>query len=154
MAPHSTALGHARYASLRTFRLDGTWVETPIWFAREEDHLYVRTGLMTAKVKRIRQTPGVELRPSDYKGRYDTATMPSLGKAIICDPVEQRHGESLLKARYGWQWNIIPMIPLRGLSNPHPELTIRERIEWARSTDPWPGTCILRIDLLDKEAAQ
>ena len=28
------ALDATRYASLRTFRLDGSWVETPIWFAR------------------------------------------------------------------------------------------------------------------------
>jgi hypothetical protein len=41
------------------------------------------------------------------------------------------------------------MIPLPGLSNPHPELTIKDRIAWARSKDPWPGTCVVKIELAD-----
>ncbi len=142
-------LESARYASLRSFRRDGTWVETPIWFVTESDHLYLRTGLASAKIKRIRKHPGVELRPSDYRGRFNEGVASVHGAAVICDESEQRHGESLLKGRYGWQWNIIPMIPLPGLSNPHPDLTIKERIAWARSTDPWPGTCVVRVDVVD-----
>ena len=69
---------------------------------------------------------------------------------MVWDEVERRHAETLLKERYGWQWNIIPMIPLPGLSNPHPELSIRERLVWARSGDPWPGTSVVRIDLEDE----
>jgi len=65
----------------------------------------------------------------------------------VRDDHEQRHGETLLKRRYGWQWNIVPMIPLPGLSNPHPDLSIRERFAWARSPDPWPGTRVVRIEL-------
>jgi len=145
-----TPLDPARYASLRTFRGDGTWVETPVWFARESDHLYLRTGLATAKITRIRRDPRTELRASDYRGRYKGEAGVVLGTAMVCDEVERRHGESLLKERYGWQWNVIPMIPLPGLSNPHPELSIRERLARARSHDPWPGTCVVRIDLEDE----
>ena len=140
-------LGPARYAGLRTFRPDGTWVDTPVWFAAEADHLYLRTGLATAKVTRIRRDPRVELRPSDFRGRSTGDAGVVHGRALVCDPAEQRHAEALLKERYGWQWNIIPMVPLPGLSNPHPELSVRERIAWARSRDPWPGTCVVRIDV-------
>jgi hypothetical protein len=121
----STRLESARYASLRSFRRDGTWVETPIWFAE------------------------VELRPSNYRGRYEDGVAVVLGIAGVCGESEQRRGEALLKERYGWQWNVIPMIPLPGLSNPHPELTIKDRIAWARSKDPWPGTCVVKIELAD-----
>jgi PPOX class probable F420-dependent enzyme len=145
----STRLQSARYASLRSFRRDGTWVETPIWFARESEHLYLRTGVATAKIKRIQRDPEVELRPSNYRGRYEDGVAVVLGIAGVCGESEQRRGEALLKERYGWQWNVIPMIPLPGLSNPHPELTIKDRIAWARSKDPWPGTCVVKIELAD-----
>ena len=140
-------LGPARYASLRTFRPDGTWAETPIWFVQESDHLYLRTGLASAKIRRIGRDPRVELRACDYRGRYKDGAVAEPGTATVCEEPEQRHGEVLLKQRYGWQWNIVPMIPLPGLSNPHPDLSIRERFAWARSPDPWPGTCVVRIDL-------
>jgi uncharacterized protein len=146
-APARSRLEAARYASLRTFRPDGTWVETPVWFADEDDHLYLRTGLATAKVRRIRRDPRVELRPSHYRGRYPGGGDRVVGSATVCDEPEQRHAEVLLRARYGWQWNIVPMLPLPGLSNPHPDLTVRERVAWARSRDPRPGTCVVRIDL-------
>jgi hypothetical protein len=50
-----------------------------------------------------------------------------------------------------WQWNVIPVIALPGLSNPHPGLTLKERITRSRSTDPLPGTCVVRIDITDRE---
>jgi PPOX class probable F420-dependent enzyme len=145
--PGLAPLDGARYASLRTFRRDGTWVDTPIWFAGETDHLYLRTGLATAKIGRIRRDPRIELRASDYRGRCGVDAAVVRGSASVCEETEQRHGEALLRQRYGWQWNVIPMIPLPGLSNPHPELSLRERLAWARSRDPWPGTCVVRIDL-------
>ena len=146
-----SALDATRYASLRTFRLDGSWMETPIWFARELDHLYLRTGEATAKIRRIRRDSRVELRPCDYRGRYASDAPVVLGTAAICDEEEQRRGEACLKKRYRWQWNVIPMIPLPGLSNPHPDLTLKERITRARSKDPLPGTCVVRIDVTDRE---
>jgi PPOX class probable F420-dependent enzyme len=144
--PARSRLEAARYASLRTFRADGTGVDTPVWFATEEDLLYLRTGLATAKIRRIGQDPRVELRPSDFRGRYGTDAVAVSGSARLVGESEQRHAEVLLKRRYGWQWNVIPVIPLPGLSNAHPELSVRERIAWARSRDPWPGTCVVRID--------
>jgi len=120
-----TPLDPARYASLRTFRGDGTWVETPVWFARESDHLYLRTGSATAKIRRIQRDPRVELRASDYRGRYREGAAVVTGTATIADEHEQRHAEALLKERYGWQWNVVPLIPLPGLSNPHPDLSVR-----------------------------
>ncbi len=144
-------LDATRYASLRTFRLDGTWVETPIWFAREVDCLYLRTGEATGKIRRIRGDSRVELRPCDYRGRYVANAPVVSGTAGICEGDERRRGEACLKKRYRWQWNVIPMIPLRGLSNPHPGLTLRERIARARSQDPLPGTCVVKIDVTDKD---
>jgi PPOX class probable F420-dependent enzyme len=107
-------------------------VETPIWFARELEHLYLRTGEASAKIRRIRRDSRVELRPSDYRGRYADDAPVVFGTAGICDEEERRHGETCLKERYRWQWNVIPMIPLPGLSNRDPDLTLKERITRAR----------------------
>ncbi|MGD1012295.1 MAG: PPOX class F420-dependent oxidoreductase [Acidimicrobiales bacterium] len=142
-----SAFDATRYASLRTFRPDGSWVETPIWFAREFDHFYFRTGESAAKIKRIRRNSRVELRPSDYRGRYTSDAPVAFGTACICGDEERRRGEVHLKARYRWQWNIIPMIPVPGLSAPHPRLTLKERVARARSKEPLPGTCVLRVDV-------
>ncbi len=146
-----SALDATRYASLRTFRSDGSWVETPIWFARELEHLYLRTGEASAKIRRIRRDSRVELRPSDYRGRYADDAPVVFGTAGICDEEERRHGETCLKERYRWQWNVIPMIPLPGLSNRDPDLTLKERITRARSKGPLPGTCMVKIDVTDGE---
>lgn len=72
------------------------------------------------------------------------------GTAAICNEEGRRRGEACLKKRYWWQWNVIPMIALPGLSNPHPGLTLKKRITRARSKDPLPGTCVVRIDLTDR----
>jgi PPOX class probable F420-dependent enzyme len=52
----------SHYLLLRTFRADGTGVDTPIWFAIDDRTLWFRTPTATAKVRRLRAHPAVELR--------------------------------------------------------------------------------------------
>jgi uncharacterized protein len=66
-------LGSARYAVLRTYRRDGTAVDTPVWFAVEADSVVFRTKV-GPKTKRLAAHPDVELTPCDYRGNvYDGA---------------------------------------------------------------------------------
>jgi PPOX class probable F420-dependent enzyme len=51
-----------RFIQLRTFRRDGTPVDTPVWFARRDDRIYIVTPATSGKVKRIRNNPAVEIR--------------------------------------------------------------------------------------------
>jgi PPOX class probable F420-dependent enzyme len=62
-------LGKERFVSLTTFRQSGEPVSTPVWVARDGDALIVTTPGGSGKVKRIRNSPGVEVRPCNRTGR-------------------------------------------------------------------------------------
>ncbi len=63
-----TALNNAQYMSLKTFRKNGDGVPTPVWFAEENDKLYVMTLAHAGKVKRIRNNSTIEIAPCDVRG--------------------------------------------------------------------------------------
>jgi hypothetical protein len=71
-------LGDQRYASLTTFRKDGTPVATPIWVVRDGERLAVWTNAGTGKVKRIRRNPSVKIAACTVRGR------------LLGEPVEAR----------------------------------------------------------------
>ncbi len=60
-------VGH-KYLNLETYRRNGAGVRTPVWFAGDEDELYLYTLSDSGKVKRILNNPRVRLAPSDYQG--------------------------------------------------------------------------------------
>ncbi|MCU0481618.1 MAG: PPOX class F420-dependent oxidoreductase [Anaerolineae bacterium] len=62
------SLNNAQYMSLKTFRKSGDAVPTPVWFAEENDKLYVMTIVDAGKVKRIRNNSIVEVAPCDMRG--------------------------------------------------------------------------------------
>ena len=59
--------GDEPYVLLTTFRANGERVGTPVWVARDGDHLVVMTAAGTGKVKRIERTALVELTPCDRR---------------------------------------------------------------------------------------
>lgn len=52
------------YLALTTFRRNGAPVATPVWFAQEDQRLYIMTGADTGKVRRIRNNAQVEVAPA------------------------------------------------------------------------------------------
>ena len=58
------SLAQSRYALLRSYRRDGTPIDTPIWFALDGTTLVFRTKV-GPKTKRLTGQPRVELRPCD-----------------------------------------------------------------------------------------
>ena len=66
--------GDEPYVLLTTFRANGDRVGTPVWVARDSDHLVVMTAAGTGKVKRIERNALVELTlPEDaniYASQY------------------------------------------------------------------------------------
>ena len=56
------ALGDEQYLSLTTFRKSGERVSTPMWVVRDGDALVMFTPEESSKVKRLRNSPRVELR--------------------------------------------------------------------------------------------
>jgi uncharacterized protein len=99
-------LRESKYLALTTFRKSGHGVSTPMWFAIEGEKIYMQTNAGSWKVKRIANSPQVEVRPSDSRGkplgevqpgtaRLHSATSPFASQAVV-----------LLTHHYGWVFRI------------------------------------------------
>ncbi|QLL09655.1 PPOX class F420-dependent oxidoreductase [Mycobacterium vicinigordonae] len=139
-------LGTARYAQLRSFRRDGSPVDTPIWFAYDGDALVFRTKI-GPKTKRLTARPDVELVACDYRGRVEPNAPRLAGRAVVLSGADAERGNRLLHKRYGWQWNIIPLLKIPGITNVHRDLPLREKLRRARTVRVWPDSAIMRVDL-------
>jgi uncharacterized protein len=138
-------LSSARYAVLRTYRRDGTPVDTPIWFAVEADSVVFRTKV-GPKTKRLAAHPDVELTACDYRGHVSGGTKTVAGRATILSGSAAAKANRALHRRYGWQWNIVPLIKVPGVTNVHQGLSLREKLRRARDRNVWPDSAIVRID--------
>lgn len=98
-----------RYALLRSFRRDGTPVDTPIWFAVDDDGVLFRTKV-GPKTRRLAAHAGVELAACDYRGRVRPGATTLAGRATILSGADAERANRLLHRRYGWQWNIVPLL--------------------------------------------
>lgn len=139
-----TLLDNSRYALLRSFRRDGTPADTPIWFAFDGDALVFRTKV-GPKTKRLSARPDVELAACDYRGRG--ATDWTSGRATVLSGADAQRANRLLHQRYGWQWNIVPLLKIPGVTNVHRDLGLREKLRRARDRGVWTDSAIVRIDL-------
>ena len=86
MQPTAHPLADATYVSLTTFRRSGAPVSTAVWIAPAVDgseHLVVITVDDTGKVKRLRHTPRVELRPCDVRGRVADGAPTYRGEGVV-----------------------------------------------------------------------
>ncbi|HEU4327913.1 MAG TPA: PPOX class F420-dependent oxidoreductase [Roseiflexaceae bacterium] len=95
------ALEGQQFMNLITFRKSGQPVATPVWFAREGNRLYVMTALDTGKVKRVRNSPRVELAPSDRRGTPLGPVFPARAQ-LLPEGAETRRADALLTQKYGW----------------------------------------------------
>ena len=94
------------YASLTTFRKNGTAVATPMWFAERNGVIYIYTGATSGKIKRIRNTSRITLAPCTANGKVTGAAIE--GKArIINDPQETAIAEAALMQKYGIQRRVL-----------------------------------------------
>ena len=135
----------ARYALLRSYRRDGTAVDTPIWFAIDGGSVVFRTKV-GPKTKRMAARPDVELTPCDYLGRVRGGTVTVAGRATILSGDEAEEANRTLHRRYGWQWNIVPMLKIPGVINGHENLTVVEKLRRMRNRNVWPDSTIVRIE--------
>lgn len=60
---------------------------------------------------------------------------------------EAQQGNTTLHRRYGWQWNIVPLLKIPGVTNVHRELPLREKLRRARHRGLWPDSAIVAVDL-------
>jgi PPOX class probable F420-dependent enzyme len=105
-------LASSRYAQLRTRRRDGSAVDTPMWFRLDGDTLIFRTKI-GPKTRRLTADPRVELWPCDYRGRYADGPATVGGMASILDGEAAESANRELHRRYGWQYNLVPLLKSR-----------------------------------------
>lgn len=141
-------LRDTRYSQLRSFRRDGTPVDTPIWFAIDDDTVLFRTKI-GPKTRRLALRPDVELTACDYRGQLHLGAATMVGRATILSDSEAEAANRILHERYGWQWNIVPLINVPGVTNVHQDLCAREKLRRARSRAVWPDSVIVRVEPAD-----
>ena len=140
-------LSGARYALLRSFRRDGTPVDTPIWFGLDGDALLFRTKV-GPKTRRLAARRDVELAACDYRGRVRPGVASWVaGRATMLSGTDAERANRVLHQRYGWQWNIVPLIKVPGVTNVHQALCVREKLRRARDRRVWADSAIVRVDL-------
>ena len=101
-------LGSAQFISLTTFRRTGEPVSTPVWVVPDGSALLVTTHPSTGKIKRLRHTRRVELRPCNRLGRVGDGVMPVSGVAEIREDEQSiRELNGALVRKYGLQFRVV-----------------------------------------------
>ncbi len=104
-------LGDEPFVLLTTFRRSGKRVSTPVWVARDGDHLVVITPAGTGKVKRIAANPAVEVTPCDRRGRPKPWAPTVAGRAEVREAAaEADAAREAIKAKYRWEFRIFMAI--------------------------------------------
>jgi uncharacterized protein len=98
------------------------------------------------KTKRLAARPDVELVACDYRGQVQRGAPTLAGRATILSGVDAERGNRLLHQRYGWQWNVVPMLKIPGVTNVHRDLPVREKLRRARDRGVWADSAIVRVD--------
>lgn len=95
-------LDNARYLNLGTFRKTGVRVDTPVWFAPDDDKLFVLSNNAAGKVKRLRNSPRCMIAPCTMLGNPTGEWMESRAY-LVEDDDGIRRAYTALKRKYGWQ---------------------------------------------------
>src|SRR6185436_12319303 len=101
-------LGDQRFVSLTTFRKSGEPVSTPVWVGREGDALIVTTPETSGKVKRIRNSQRVEVRPCNRMGRVEEGTESVAGVArLLTDDKDRKRLTEVIRRKYKFEYRVV-----------------------------------------------
>ena len=101
-------LGDQRFVSLTTFRKSGEPVSTPVWVGRDGDVLIVTTPETSGKVKRIRNSQRVEVRPCNRMGRVEEGTESVAGVArLLTDDKDQKRLTEVIRRKYKFEYRVV-----------------------------------------------
>lgn len=99
--PDAPSITAHKYVSFTTFRRDGTPVATPVWIASlGGKEAGFTTDLDSGKVKRLRISTAVTLRPCDARGRVapDAPTVEAI--AVVVTGADTRRVRTAIRAKY------------------------------------------------------
>jgi uncharacterized protein len=105
------ALGDEQFLSLTTFRKSGERVSTPMWVVQDGDALIMFTPQASGKVKRLRNSPRVELRPCSRRGRVKDGVEPVAGVAEVpTDEDSLERATGIIRRKYGLGYRVVMAI--------------------------------------------
>lgn len=91
--------------NLRSFRKDGTPVDTPLWVVPVDDHFGSYTDDRSFKLKRLKRNPVVEIAACDVWGRRSTPWYAARAH-IVEDTGRRNQIFDLIKNKYGIHWKM------------------------------------------------
>ena len=98
----TTPFDRVPYISLRSFKRDGSPVDTPVWCAPLDAGLVIFTLRETHKVKRVARQPRVQVAKCDVRGvllgPWHDATCQA-----VSDADHEARAYAALRAKYGWK---------------------------------------------------
>lgn len=108
--PRLRTLGDEDFVSLTTFRRSGDAVSTPVWIARDGEDLIAITPSDSGKVKRIKNSERVELRPCTRRGKVsvDAVPVPAVASIETGDALER--GTAVIKKKYGFEFRAFMLV--------------------------------------------
>jgi hypothetical protein len=101
-------LSQTPYISLRTYRKNGTPVDTPVWCAAHENALYVFSADDAGKVKRLRNSTRAQIARCDVRGKLLGPWHDAVA-TIIDDQTDIQASLMALHKKYGWQMWVLDM---------------------------------------------
>ena len=97
------------FLSLETYRKNGETIKSPMWFAQDNDALYLWTMADTSKVKRIRNNPNVNIAPCKRMGEV-TGEWMNAHATIDDSPIMVAQVEAMLLKKIGLFFRIFRFI--------------------------------------------
>lgn len=93
-----------KYFSLGTLKRDGSFIDTPVWFAQEKnaEGYVVLANVNSGKVKRIRNFGDVRVAVCDWKGGLRGEWLNAEAKLV--DELETH--VRLFRSKYGFQFRV------------------------------------------------
>lgn len=98
-------LQRAKYLSFATFRKNGNAVETPVWFAEEDDCFYLFSAQDAGKIKRLRNSGRSRIAACTVTGRL-TGEWVDTEAEILSDAKDTTQALDALRQKYGWQMRL------------------------------------------------
>ena len=95
------------YISLATQKRDGSFVNTPVWFAQEGERnsYFIFSNKKAGKIKRIRNFSEVKVAVCNYKGDLRGNWFPAKAE-LIDQPEKVNFAFSVIRSKYGWKIKI------------------------------------------------
>ena len=97
------------FLSLETYRKNGETIKSPMWFAQDNDALYLWTMADSSKVKRIRNNPHVNIAPCKRMGEV-TGEWMTAHATIDDSPIVVAQVEAMLLKKIGLFFRIFRFI--------------------------------------------